>query len=638
MMATLSKDHAFMAMAASHASPDWSKTASDATSAVRLLQGGSVALKHVSTKKATHKRRFVLSKNCDTLLWANKFRQKNIRIEHIAAVCVGQASCIHASHPHRFCLSLVLRSAYGANRENGSARRSLNVSFDNKNAFAAWVSAFSHLVTLHRRLQAIDAPLVGQQVRVVGSGLERAELHGMSGLVEAFDEERRTYCVRLDVTSELIVLRPNAVELLVRSQYAAGALAIEQGSSSSEPPRLVVAAAQAPAAQAPATQAPVAQAPAAQAPAAQAPAAQAPAAQAPVPAAAAAVTPPAAVDTTPCSSTPPPMGAPPPAAALEDALQQLFLSRPADCSAALLSAPFQTLPRPDGLTSTTLGPPPPPPPAVATVSTNNATLASPRAAALFATPPDGMASLVRPATDQGFSCAATDAQANCSACTGLKLPPAGGNVHRSECDEEEGGAEIPELISELEEEGESCCDGLAGMASPTERFAPDAPTALSRSVRALIVDLRLGEAETVAALQAADEWFEEQGYTDSSEVREVCAEAELVARLNLKPGKARLLGKRLAGHPWPPQALERLAATGASPAGAHYVQGMEERVPMGLPVVPALGMPPAPWPPPALTIDPSLLALHGRLEPSPNWRSLADAYEAAQGRLLQPAA
>ena len=629
-MATLSKDHAFMAMAASHASPDWSKTASDATSAVRLLQGGSVALKHVSTKKATHKRRFVL-KNCDTLLWANKFRQKNIRIEHIAAVCVGQASCIHASHPHRFCLSLVLRSAYGANRENGSARRSLNVSFDNKNAFAAWVSAFSHLVTLHRRLQAIDAPLVGQQVRVVGTGLERAELHGMSGLVEAFDEERRTYCVRLDVTSELIVLRPNAVELLARSQYAAGALAIEQGSSSSEPPRLVVAAAQAPVAQAPAAQAPVAQAPAAQAPVAQAP----PPA---VPAAAAAVTPPAAVDTTPCSSTPPPMGAPPPAAALEDALQQLFLSRPADCSAALLSAPFQTLPRPDGLTSTTLGPPPPPPPAVATVSTNNATLTSPRAAALFATPPDGMAPLVRPATDQGFSCAATDAQANCSACAGLKLPPAGGNVHRSECDEEEGGAEIPELISELEEEGESCCDGPAGMASPTDRFAPDAPTALSRSVRALIVDLRLGEAETVAALQAADEWFEEQGYTDSSEVREVCAEAELVARLNLKPGKARLLGKRLAGHPWPPQALERLAATGASPAGAHDVQGMEERVPMGLPVVPALGMPPAPWPPPALTIDPSLLAPHGRLEPSPNWRSLADAYEAAQGKLLQPAA
>ena len=174
-----------------------------------------------------------------------------------------------------------------------------------------------------------------------------------------------------------------------------------------------------------------------------------------------------------------------------------------------------------------------------------------------------------------------------------------------------------------------------------------AASALSSSIRALIVDLRLGDSETAAALEAAGEWFDEQGYADASEIREVHAETELVARLRLKPGKAKLMRQRLAQHLPAGQpaagsgvALADLTNLGRSVRARHGSRQTTLRCRWGCPCCPCSAPPSVRVPPPVSISDelPSRSGICATLpEPSPNWRSLAAAYEAAQGRLLDDA-
>jgi len=108
------------------------------------------------------------------------------------------------------------------------------------------------------------------------------------------------------------------------------------------------------------------------------------------------------------------------------------------------------------------------------------------------------------------------------------------------------------------------------------------PALLSTTLRTLIEGLRLGPGATESALHSATLWCDQQGFEDSSELLEVGAEEELVAALGLKPGKARLLVKRLAEKRTrmarPPMALR---------LGGDVQLPCEETIPMGLPVCPA---------------------------------------------------
>lgn len=166
------------------------------------------------------------------------------------------------------------------------------------------------------------------------------------------------------------------------------------------------------------------------------------------------------------------------------------------------------------------------------------------------------------------------------------------------------------------------------------------PGGLSSTIETLIDGLRLGPARTAAATEAARAWFIEQGYADSSELLEVRAETELAIAIQhgarLKPGKARLLAKRLADLALnlapistpPPTAGPWAGYAGAGYAGAGYAGASPAVVPMGLPVLhahaPVLS-------PPALDTATEL----GLADPAlpleaMDWRRLAQAYERAE--------
>ena len=115
---------------------------------------------------------------------------------------------------------------------------------------------------------------------------------------------------------------------------------------------------------------------------------------------------------------------------------------------------------------------------------------------------------------------------------------------------------------------------------------------LSASVRGLIEGLHLGDARTADALRAASGFIAEQGYDSAAELNEVGAADELIAHLDLKPGKARLLSKRLAEHDRPTTPLA---------------------VPVGEPVVQLAALPMG-----SIPMD---------------WRTLALAYTRAEGKL-----
>jgi len=171
------------------------------------------------------------------------------------------------------------------------------------------------------------------------------------------------------------------------------------------------------------------------------------------------------------------------------------------------------------------------------------------------------------------------------------------------------------------------------------------PGGLSSTIETLIDGLRLGPARTAAATEAARAWFMEQGYADSSELLEVRAEAELALAIQhgacLKPGKARLLAKRLADlalnlapiSPAPPMAdpwagYAGAGYAGAGYAGAGYAGASPAVVPMGLPVLHAH----APVLSPPVLVTATELGLADPALPleAMDWRRLAQAYERAE--------
>ena len=176
------------------------------------------------------------------------------------------------------------------------------------------------------------------------------------------------------------------------------------------------------------------------------------------------------------------------------------------------------------------------------------------------------------------------------------------------------------------------------------------PGGLSSTIETLIDGLRLGPARTAAATEAARAWFMEQGYADSSELLEVRAEAELALAIQhgacLKPGKARLLAKRLADlalnlapiSPPPPTADQwagyagagyaGAGYAGAGYAGAGYAGASPAVVPMGLPVLHAHA--PVLSPPALVTATELGLADPALPLEAMDWRRLAQAYERAE--------
>lgn len=156
-----------------------------------------------------------------------------------------------------------------------------------------------------------------------------------------------------------------------------------------------------------------------------------------------------------------------------------------------------------------------------------------------------------------------------------------------------------------------------------ERKAPTPPAAtrcswpehpLSASLHELVAGLRIGEEATRDVLCAAGAWCAAQGLDSVGELLEVGAADELVQALPLKPGKARLLSKRLA-------------AAAATPLS----------VPVGEPVLP-VGVHLAHDLAPACVCSPVGRGRNAPCEPHEraqglDWAALARAYTEAEMRL-----
>lgn len=109
---------------------------------------------------------------------------------------------------------------------------------------------------------------------------------------------------------------------------------------------------------------------------------------------------------------------------------------------------------------------------------------------------------------------------------------------------------VPEEILVLDEADDNEAAYCAG-GTPLYGGASADDDVLSASVRGLIEGLHLGDERTADALRAASAFIDAQGYDNAAELNEVGAADELIAHLDLKPGKARLLSKRLAEHARP---------------------------------------------------------------------------------------
>jgi len=183
-----------------------------ASAGLALLTRGAVALKHGKHRSS---RKFVLSADFSELRWRSsglqvlrvpRRRERCIETASIAAVDAQHDSSIHATHPHRLCLSIVLTAAFhGTHQQQLSTRQTLDLSFVDREAFELWAAALRHLVLLRRWKHAASAPLVGTRVRVGSLG---------SGTAEAFDDVRCCYCVRMDVTGERTACSAHALDAL----------------------------------------------------------------------------------------------------------------------------------------------------------------------------------------------------------------------------------------------------------------------------------------------------------------------------------------------------------------------------------------------------------------------------------------
>lgn len=629
-------------------------------------------------------------------------RPRRCCTEAIATVCVGRNSPIYASFPHHFCLSLTLTPSYESDEGiRCTGRHRLDLSFIDKESFELWTATLQHLAAVQRQRHSVAAPYLGSRVRVVGlsstSGVaeaydaERDRIcvrMDVTGELVALNAQALEPFISRDTLTGVqpvsLAAAPAqeqqppqptsggaaAAEALADAIFAAAAkeAAAENAgvsaavSAAAEIAAAIFAAAEGPAAagahESALTDEVIAETSAnaeRSATNAERSAADAEASAADVVLAATLPSAWRCCDGAADAAVSSIAAVTPPSAAEHADAEALFDSLPA-CAVAAAEATV------------------PPEPAPSPHSRPFAAVAG-ATFEYFCAPPVAMA--------------AADGAAD-----GAAMP--------SEAAEDAQDDAIPEEIEEIEElwEGHVACDGtlddegrattptatgdgLRPLPSETPEAAASVGSAaggasgchtslhaslhatrhasrhascvaggdepprpsdaagraqLSATIGSLIEGLRLGAGETAHALEAARRWCEQQGYDDSSEVVEVRAEAELVAALALKPGKARLLTKRLASRlaKWPAELPAAGQAAGqaasdsptqvggaASWLGAGAAEPWQatvcrdgvgwEPVPMGLPVLMTAPMHAAA--PPMMTMD---------------WQRLAQAYERAE--------
>ena len=650
-----------------------------ASAGLALLTRGAVALKHGKHRSS---RKFVLSADFSELRWRSsglqvlrvpRRRERCIETASIAAVDAQHDSSIHAAHPHRLCLSIVLTAAFhGTHQQQLSTRQTLDLSFVDREAFELWDAALRHLVLLRRWKHAASAPLVGTRVRVGSLG---------SGTAEAFDDVRCCYCVRMDVTGERTACSAHALDALdarhestsweraeeAKHSFDEAKHSFEEAKHSFDEPAMLPA---------------------------------------------------------PCLRN------------LEgiQVASTVIQGRPVS-AVVPSSSPHHEEEKETPLFHTlqvsAREARPAAEPIVAPSHCQHGACAPGATLEFFAALPlamvlDGSERISR-SGDEGRMQVLNTARSE-------RISRSGDEGEAEDEAEDEADGQIPEVI-EVEPEGEGAegegesavessfgvqlagtaeraIDGkatatapagaaaamltprmqvlnTAAMLTPREALAqrcgerlwahasaqncatptgglwpmpkePHAsaqhgatplwpqvasPGGLSSTIETLIDGLRLGPARTAAATEAARAWFMEQGYADSSELLEVRAEAELALAIQhgacLKPGKARLLAKRLADlalnlapiSPPPPTADQwagyaGAGYAGAGYAGAGYAGASPAVVPMGLPVLHAHA--PVLSPPALVTATELGLADPALPLEAMDWRRLAQAYERAE--------
>jgi hypothetical protein len=656
-----------------------------ASAGLALLTRGAVALKHGKHRSS---RKFVLSADFSELRWRSsglqvlrvpRRRERCIETASIAAVDAQHDSSIHAAHPHRLCLSIVLTAAFhGTHQQQLSTRQTLDLSFVDREAFELWDAALRHLVLLRRWKHAASAPLVGTRVRVGSLG---------SGTAEAFDDVRCCYCVRMDVTGERTACSAHALDALdarhestsweraeeAKHSFDEAKHSFDEAKHSFDEPAMLPA---------------------------------------------------------PCLRN---------LEGIQVASTVIQLGRPVS-AVGPSSSPHHEEEKETPLFHTlqvsAREARPAAEPIVAPSHCQHGACAPGATLEFFAALPlamvlDGSERISR-SGDEGRMQVLNTARSE-------RISRSGDEGEAEDEAEDEADGQIPEVI-EVEPEGEGAegegesavessfgvqlagtaeraIDGkatatapagaaaamltprmqvlnTAAMLTPREALAqrcgerlwahasaqncatptgglwpmpkePHAsaqhgatplwpqvasPGGLSSTIETLIDGLRLGPARTAAATEAARAWFIEQGYADSSELLEVRAEAELALAIQrgacLKPGKARLLAKRLADlalnlapiSPPPPTADQwagyagagyaGAGYAGAGCAGAGYAGASPAVVPMGLPVLHAHA--PVLSPPALVTATELGLADPALPLEAMDWRRLAQAYERAE--------
>ena len=649
-----------------------------ASAGLALLTRGAVALKHGKHRSS---RKFVLSADFSELRWRSsglqvlrvpRRRERCIETASIAAVDAQHDSSIHAAHPHRLCLSIVLTAAFhGTHQQQLSTRQTLDLSFVDREAFELWDAALRHLVLLRRWKHAASAPLVGTRVRVGSLG---------SGTAEAFDDVRCCYCVRMDVTGERTACSAHALDALdARHESTSWERAEEAKHSFDEAKHSFDEPAMLPAPclrnlegiQVASTVIQVGRPVSAVVPSSsphheeeketplfhtlQVSAREARPAAEPI------------VAPSHCQH-----GACAPGATLEffaalplamvlDGSERISRSGDEERMQVLNTARSERISRsgdegeaedeaedeadgqipevievePEGEGAEGEG-------ESAVESSFGVQLAGTAERAIdgkaTATAPAGAAAAMLTPRMQVLNTAAmlTPREALAQRC-GERL---WAHASAQNCATPTGG-----LWPMPKEPHASAQHGATPLWPQVA-----SPGGLSSTIETLIDGLRLGPARTAAATEAARAWFIEQGYADSSELLEVRAEAELALAIQhgacLKPGKARLLAKRLADlalnlapiSPPPPTADQwagyagagyaGAGYAGAGCAGAGYAGASPAVVPMGLPVLHAHA--PVLSPPALVTATELGLADPALPLEAMDWRRLAQAYERAE--------
>ena len=661
-----------------------------ASAGLALLTRGAVALKHGKHRSS---RKFVLSADFSELRWRSsglhvlrvpRRRERCIETASIAAVDAQHDSSIHATHPHRLCLSIVLTAAFhGTHQQQLSTRQTLDLSFVDREAFELWAAALRHLVLLRRWKHAASAPLVGTRVRVGSLG---------SGTAEAFDDVRCCYCVRMDVTGERTACSAHALDALdARHESTSWERAEEAKHSFDEPAMLPAPCLR-------------------------------------------------NLEGIQVASTVIQVGRPvsavgPSSSPHHEEEKGVPLFHTLQVSAREARPAAEPTVAPSHCQHGACAP------GAVPGATLEFFAALPLAMVL-----DGSERISRSGDEERMQVLNTARSERISrsgdeermqvlnTARSERISRSGDEGEAEDEAEDEADGQIPEVI-EVEPEGEGAegegesavessfgvqlagtaeraIDGKATATAPADAAAamltprmqvlntaamlpprealaqrcgerlwahasaqhgatptgglwpmprePHAsaqhgatplwpqvasPGGLSSTIETLIDGLRLGPARTAAATEAARAWFMEQGYADSSELLEVRAEAELALAIQhgacLKPGKARLLAKRLADlalnlapiSPPPPTAdpwagYAGAGYAGAGYAGAGYAGASPAVVPMGLPVLHAHA--PVLSPPALVTATELGLADPALPLEAMDWRRLAQAYERAE--------